>query len=489
MQDYSRQSVPYGPQGTDQGISAVKNLIRESSGVPEIHDLAADAVSHIDPKNHEGRLRSLFSYAQNRFRFVRDPHHIEFVKSSNAILRDLNQYGHVRGDCDDAVVFLGSLTQSAGYPTRVSMIKADSSRPDDYSHIYLEAHTGQKWVPMDIISKDNRFGWEYKNHLGKRSDNVTGTSGLGQLHYGTAQPHVSLLAGWNLLSLPYMPVRIRTRTRAPARSRAFTHRTRGSGRAGYYDWLQATKRQGYSPYGQTRLVMMRRAPFSRVGSRMRYGFGMHGPPDRTVMGCGPKTGTNACLIGLGLPLTQNGKYVQDVISIEGTPLTLEEQEYVRDIAARLGADTTPEETVEYQRLLQRVEGIKIPSHEHEYPGQEMGPGIKPPPEYPKTPPHGYNIVVQVEPGTNIQWPAGSAIVGSSAPGMFQLRVTDPDMLGTIRALPGVLSASQGYLDPAGAQGSPSQRPVTPMVRPVRKKMWPKAMWVGAAGIALWIVMR
>lgn len=180
--DYTREWVPFGQAGTEKGISATKDLIAEARGIPEVHDISSDIVSHIDPSDHEGRLRAIFGHAQNTFRFVKDPWHTEFIKTPNAILRDLRKYGHVRGDCDDAVVYLGSLVESAGYPVKLSMLKADPAR-NDYSHIYLEAYTGKKWMPMDIISKKNKFGWEYPKHFGKRSDLVE-RSGVGMIDAG-----------------------------------------------------------------------------------------------------------------------------------------------------------------------------------------------------------------------------------------------------------------------------------------------------------------
>lgn len=63
------------------------------------------------------------------------------------------------GDCDDYVMLLAALLLTMGVACRFVTVKANASRPDEYSHVYLAAYQGNERIPLDA-SHGAYPGWE-----------------------------------------------------------------------------------------------------------------------------------------------------------------------------------------------------------------------------------------------------------------------------------------------------------------------------------------
>lgn len=78
--------------------------------------------------------------------------------------------GQACGDCDDFSMYLACLLESVGIPCAFVTVAADSSAPDQYSHVYVRAYPpGEEPIALDASHGDFP-GWEVPNMFGKRRE-------------------------------------------------------------------------------------------------------------------------------------------------------------------------------------------------------------------------------------------------------------------------------------------------------------------------------
>ncbi len=107
--------------------------------------------------------KNLYEFVKNKILYVYDPTNVEFVEKSTAVL------DNAVGDCDSMDILLASLLECAGLPTQFVTIKADPSRPNDFTHVYCRVQIPKYgWICADPIMPDKYFGWEPPFPNGRR---------------------------------------------------------------------------------------------------------------------------------------------------------------------------------------------------------------------------------------------------------------------------------------------------------------------------------
>lgn len=94
----------------------------------------------LQQKDFSGEAKRLFAYVQNNVRYVRDTDGAELIHDPAYLL----QIG--AGDCDDKAILLASLLGSIGFATRFAAVAFE---PDNYSHVWVQAWIGGKWVDLE----------------------------------------------------------------------------------------------------------------------------------------------------------------------------------------------------------------------------------------------------------------------------------------------------------------------------------------------------
>lgn len=137
-------------------------LVKSAKTDPIFINLIKYIIRHCTPRDHEGELKTIYNAWYNKIKYLRDPHQVENLQSVWETIKNR------AGDCDCTAVLIASSVGAIGYPYRFVTIKADSSRKDEFSHIFTQAsQPGKGWVTMDISlrSPDYGFtptGWEHK---------------------------------------------------------------------------------------------------------------------------------------------------------------------------------------------------------------------------------------------------------------------------------------------------------------------------------------
>jgi hypothetical protein len=77
--------------------------------------------------------------------------------------------GKAIGDCDDFSMYLAALLKANGIPCAFATVAADSSVPDQFSHVYVVAYPDGQRLPLDA-SHGQYPGWETENTYGKYAE-------------------------------------------------------------------------------------------------------------------------------------------------------------------------------------------------------------------------------------------------------------------------------------------------------------------------------
>jgi len=142
-------------ENIDDRISWIEYEINVGKRLPQVREIAAQAVSGVPPREWKKEATALFEWTRKNVRYTLDPHNVELFQSTRRSV----EVGI--GDCDDQAITLGSLLQSVGIPIRLRVIGLKGS--DKFQHIYVLAGLPpdgpREWFPLDA-SREFDAGWE-----------------------------------------------------------------------------------------------------------------------------------------------------------------------------------------------------------------------------------------------------------------------------------------------------------------------------------------
>lgn len=107
-----------------------------------------------------------FYLAQRKIQYIKDPTRIEGIIAPPKIIKEhILKNVPIKGDCDDKVLFLGSLLVSMGYPIKVvgayyGLHDEQKNKGPRINHVYLEYYDEKqkKWIPLEPTSTTTKFG-------------------------------------------------------------------------------------------------------------------------------------------------------------------------------------------------------------------------------------------------------------------------------------------------------------------------------------------
>ena len=140
---------------TEQTIQRMRDMVDLGKREPAIRKLVGDLAFTCDPKNYYCYAQAAHNFCRDQIRYVFDPSGVELIENPVRILETR------AADCDSIVILMASICESMGFPSRFVTICADLTRPDEFSHVFLEVkipHEG--WVGSDPTQPRRDFGWE-----------------------------------------------------------------------------------------------------------------------------------------------------------------------------------------------------------------------------------------------------------------------------------------------------------------------------------------
>lgn len=157
---HQRFVIANGDRGTAQTIDKMQLCIdhgKRDYSQGSVHDLVGQILQGCPNKDWECYARAIFDWFRENVRYVYDANGVEVIETPAVTLRTR------KGDCDSQVVALAAMYESIGMPTQIVTVKADTTRPNEFSHVYLRVYIpDQGWKAADTTMKEKPFGWEPK---------------------------------------------------------------------------------------------------------------------------------------------------------------------------------------------------------------------------------------------------------------------------------------------------------------------------------------
>jgi hypothetical protein len=133
----------------------MQDLVSQGKRDFRIRKLVGQLVQNCPPKNYYCYAEQAFLYCRDRIKYMYDPHGVELIESPWKIV----EAGVA--DCDSIVILFSTLCECMGFPCRFVTIKADKSRPNEFSHVFAEVKIPRKgWVGADPTQPEKPFGWQ-----------------------------------------------------------------------------------------------------------------------------------------------------------------------------------------------------------------------------------------------------------------------------------------------------------------------------------------
>lgn len=172
-----RTSVADGDRGTAQTIPYAKQLIGEGMVNADVRNLAVSYCSGVPANDETAEMRAIFDGVLRDFRYIKDPVGTQLLQPAAGVLQTR------AGNCATLnLVLLPSLLGSVGYPTRAVTVKSDPDRPNEFSHVYIEALTSEgQWTALDVARSNPVFGREPEVYWARKNWPLTsgGAAGAG----------------------------------------------------------------------------------------------------------------------------------------------------------------------------------------------------------------------------------------------------------------------------------------------------------------------
>lgn len=148
-------------KGTQERVEHIKNMIKKYRYHPKVNEIAMAILSRkcngwcIPEKDWEKEVEALFVFVQKiAVRYSHDMYGADTYRSPLVTLKIK------AGDCDDKVILLGVLLQTAGYPIYLVIIQTKNEK--DFNHIFLltgiPPDNPKRWIFLDPTVQEEA-GW------------------------------------------------------------------------------------------------------------------------------------------------------------------------------------------------------------------------------------------------------------------------------------------------------------------------------------------
>lgn len=104
--------------------------------------LARQLFGGLEQRDWHSEVAALHEFVRDYIRYTLDPDGIELIQTPVKTL-ELQQ-----GDCDDKSTLLAALLKAGGHPARFVAVGMNG---DDFSHVLVEAKSGESWIPLETI--------------------------------------------------------------------------------------------------------------------------------------------------------------------------------------------------------------------------------------------------------------------------------------------------------------------------------------------------
>lgn len=152
---HSRHLIADGIKGTAQTIEMMQKLVASAKRDNNVRKVVGQAIQKCKAKDYFGYAKALYEWVRDNIKYAYDPHNVEFLEAPSRVLENKI------GDCDSQDMLLCAMFEQVGLQSQFVTIKADASRPNEYTHVYTRVLIPKVgWICADPIMPEKWFGWE-----------------------------------------------------------------------------------------------------------------------------------------------------------------------------------------------------------------------------------------------------------------------------------------------------------------------------------------
>lgn len=137
----------------------MRTLAQEGSVHPLVRQVATDIVRSVGPRDAIGQAGAIRDFLAAHVVFLRDPSGAELLHGAPWQLAQVDKYGEVRVDCDDAAILAAALGKAVGLLARYVLV-GFLSPAAPFRHVWCELSSPippQAWVECDVTRSSQRL--------------------------------------------------------------------------------------------------------------------------------------------------------------------------------------------------------------------------------------------------------------------------------------------------------------------------------------------
>ncbi len=153
--NHTREWMAGGGMETATTIRRMRDLVTQGKRDFRVRTfIGRNIINNCPAKDYYCYAEAAHNFCTTQIKYAFDPNGVELIESPWKVIES------GIADCDSIVILFATIVESLGMPARFVTIKADKSRPNDFSHVFAEVKIPRKgWVAADCTMADKPFGW------------------------------------------------------------------------------------------------------------------------------------------------------------------------------------------------------------------------------------------------------------------------------------------------------------------------------------------
>ncbi len=150
-----------GDPGTQETLEEMRSAVQAAIRDPLVVATARRLVAAVPERDTLGEAQALFAWVARHYRYTHDPTEYDLLTTPQFLLRDIQQHGVTTEDCESVTTLLAALLEAVGIRTRFRVIAGQPPVAGDsrFSHVFLEALIGGRWVAFDLTVRSRPPGF------------------------------------------------------------------------------------------------------------------------------------------------------------------------------------------------------------------------------------------------------------------------------------------------------------------------------------------
>lgn len=139
-------------------VAMMQKTVADSLRDPGVVEQAVDIVRGAEPRDKLGQIQAIHAWLDEYVEFIPDPlFEGDVIRTPALLLRQLEDHGDIRGDCDDIATLAATLAHAVGIAARFVTLGFGAVEGAPFQHVYAELEDqGGKWHPLDVTETDER---------------------------------------------------------------------------------------------------------------------------------------------------------------------------------------------------------------------------------------------------------------------------------------------------------------------------------------------